>query len=1271
MRHGKRPKSIAVIAGLFLISISFFTPSTSVQSESGSWFNPAWKERVTIWVNETNGVDQGEILIDYWMDFSRYNLGNATNEIRVTYLDPTSNQEIERPFQIMSERSNSTCCFESRVIFKTSYLSANQDQIYYIYFNNKDASPSSLLSDFNSNLIKNRIYDPVYENNNYDLQGAMDVDIDQNDYIYVVDRGNHRVQIFDRNGTYYSTLGVPRESGSDNKAFSHPTGICTCEELVLVVDSGNHRVQIFDTQGKYLQTLGTGSAGDGDDSFNSPKDAAVTPDGKIFVTDYGNHRVQVFDDRADGIADRTLGITGISGIANDELNYPYGIAVSSGNLYIADSGNHRVQILTLDGDYVDTIGTVGTLGSSIDHFFYPYGVDVDDEGNIYIADYKNQRVQVYNGNHEYQFKIGTTLESGTDAGHFDHPSNLAVDNGKIFVADYGNNRVQVFEDDGIFLKSIGADSEHTISHFDFYDPRDVTVGPDDRVYVSDRMNHRVQVLGPDFSYLFTIGTSGESGSANTHLNQPYDVDISNNWIVVADSANNRIQFFDLGGTYLRTLEGSGSHQLNYPCGVKVCDEQELIAVADTYNDRIEVYDFNFTFIAEIDGGDPSMTSTGDPSSIPSFKHPYDVEIDDDCMLYVLDTDHLCVQVFWLTNYSYSHTLFEGVYWDPVKMDWIGGGIGPNQLQWPCGMELYQDKLYIADTYNHRVQVTDLEGNWLQTLGYNGTSGSDSLHFSKPRGVGVRTNGGIMVADANNNRIQYFNKNGNFIECYGFTDKFIFNNKHFYGPEGLAIDTDGGIYVADSNNHRVQVFDAFGTYKFTLGSSSKRESGSDLEHLYTPSDVAIGNNKIYVADKGNERIQVFNMNGNYLSTLDVDCYGIIVGTNGNLYAADAPEHCIRVLDPNGAPLQILGIASVQGNDSAHMNFPVDLGINENGKIFVADNMNHRVLIFNDIQDSIADGQIGITLESGSDMTHLFSPHDVACENGLVYITDTGNQRVQVFTEAGVYVDTLGITGKSGCDNLHFNGPHGICVTENGRMYVVDTNNHRIVVISDIEVGIGSHAAYEEISTVDDTEEEAGMSQFFQDNLLLILLLIVLVVIVVLVALLMLRKKKGKGSRDELPDLNWSLSYLFKEEKPEKAFQYFRVLSSDPSVDPLLIARTPPNEVEMRYKCQPKKMLWLSRVDSNKPYVESISSSPLVPLLDRISTYIDQNQRPLVLLEGVEHLISENGFEDVLKFLDSVTPDISTHKGILIVPVDDKTMTLREFSLLARNMHVKDD
>jgi serpin B len=277
---------------------------------------------------------------------------------------------------------------------------------------------------------------------------------------------NSVVDVTTSPGTYLSTLGVSGKYGSDNAHFGYPESVALDNSgNIYIVDRGNDRVQKFSSSGEYLMTLGvSGKSGLDNSHFNTPVSLALDSSGNIYVADTYNHRIQKFS--SSGTYLSTLGVSGEYGTDNAHFCYPASVAVdSSENIYVTDSGNNRIQKFSSSGTYLSTLGVSGpymsTAGMSsksdtIDsHFRTPESIALDNSGNIYVADTYNHRIQKFSSSGTYLSTLGVSGEYGTDNAHFGYPASVALDNsGNIYVADFDNNRVQKFTPTGSFERYV-------------------------------------------------------------------------------------------------------------------------------------------------------------------------------------------------------------------------------------------------------------------------------------------------------------------------------------------------------------------------------------------------------------------------------------------------------------------------------------------------------------------------------------------------------------------------------------------------------------------------------------------------------------------------------------------------------------------------------------------------------------------------------------------------------------------------------------------------
>ena len=308
-------------------------------------------------------------------------------------------------------------------------------------------------------------------------------------------------------------------------------------------------VVVAKTNLEYVTTIGTGSAvtHPANTGFNKPYGLDVA-NGKLYVLDSYNYRVQVYTNLS--------GTPAVENTITGGFDEPSGVTVANGKLYVADTLNHRVQIYTnLSGTptYLDTIGT----GSSVNHpantgFNLLYGVAVAN-GKLYVADTGNNRVQVYgslSGTPAYEKTIG----SGSRVTHpantgFKSPYGVTVADSKLYVADYGNDRVQVYgslSGTPTVENTIGTGSRvNQPANTGFYQPYGVTIA-NGKLYVADTSNDRVQVYG-SLSGTPTVENTIGIGSRvtnNTGFTNPYGVAVDGDKVYVLDTFNQRIQVYE-------------------------------------------------------------------------------------------------------------------------------------------------------------------------------------------------------------------------------------------------------------------------------------------------------------------------------------------------------------------------------------------------------------------------------------------------------------------------------------------------------------------------------------------------------------------------------------------------------------------------------------------------------------------------------------------------------------------------------------------------------
>lgn len=272
---------------------------------------------------------------------------------------------------------------------------------------------------------------------------------------------------------------------------------------------------------------------------------------------------------------------GTTGSGDGQFNRPVWVAVDvSGNVYVADTYNHRIQKFTGSGAFITKWGS---LGSGDGQFYYPTGVTIDASGNVLVADSWNNRIQKFTSSGVFITKWGSL---GSGDGQFKNPQGVAVDAaGNVYVSDTSNTRIQKFTGSGAFIAKWGSSGS---ADGQFGSPEGVTVDASGNVYVADRTDHRIQVFSASGDFLTKWGSLG---SGDGQFNGPGGVvvDTSGN-VYVSDINNNRIQKFTSSGGFVAKWGslGSGDSQFNQPEGVAI-NNSGNVYVADTFNHRIQVF----------------------------------------------------------------------------------------------------------------------------------------------------------------------------------------------------------------------------------------------------------------------------------------------------------------------------------------------------------------------------------------------------------------------------------------------------------------------------------------------------------------------------------------------------------------------------------------------------------------------------------------------------------------------------------------------------------
>lgn len=218
----------------------------------------------------------------------------------------------------------------------------------------------------------------------HNLEKPEGIAVDPSGHIFVADYNTGFIKKYDPSYQWEMTFS---EYGSGPGQNMKSEFMDIRDGRLYLPDAGNHRVNVFDVSGQFLFVFG--GMGTDPGLFNVPEAAKFGPDGELYVTDLRNDRVQVFT--AQG---KFLRSWGHSGTGDGEFKSPSGLAIDGdGNVYVAEIGNNRIQMFDKDGNFLTKIGT---KGNGIGQFSNLHGLAFDnDAGLLYVADTGNHRVQVF------------------------------------------------------------------------------------------------------------------------------------------------------------------------------------------------------------------------------------------------------------------------------------------------------------------------------------------------------------------------------------------------------------------------------------------------------------------------------------------------------------------------------------------------------------------------------------------------------------------------------------------------------------------------------------------------------------------------------------------------------------------------------------------------------------------------------------------------------------------------------------------------------------
>jgi DNA-binding beta-propeller fold protein YncE len=248
------------------------------------------------------------------------------------------------------------------------------------------------------------------------------------------------------------------------------------------------------------------------------------------------------------------------GTKKGQFDNPRGLAVdNTGNIFVADTGNARIEKFSPNGTYITSLGTkagYGQLGE-------PNGLAIDRAGNIYVADVSTHSVQKLTPDGKPIAQWAPALYG---------PRRIAIGHDEsIYVLDQGHNRIVKLNGDGEVLETWGSSGS---GDGQFSDPTSVAVDPTtDKVYVADPINHRIQVFDSAGNFLSKWPVAGWG---EPHGFEDLAIDADRGCVYASSGNMNTVLIFDLKGNGLGTLAPTPPDKLNSPSALALAKDKLLV-----------------------------------------------------------------------------------------------------------------------------------------------------------------------------------------------------------------------------------------------------------------------------------------------------------------------------------------------------------------------------------------------------------------------------------------------------------------------------------------------------------------------------------------------------------------------------------------------------------------------------------------------------------------------------------------------------------------------
>ena len=508
---------------------------------------------------------------------------------------------------------------------------------------------------------------------NAGINNPRDIGVDGAGRVWVADTGNTSIVRLSAAGVFQK-----RFRGPTGDQIKSPIGITAIGNEVLVADAGSLKIRVFNAEtGAQTGTISQPSPA-GACTFSQFRDVTKDAAGNYYVANYTRNNILKLSPTG-----ACLGAFGSNGTGNGQFKNPYGVAIArdpvldADLLYVADSNNNRIQVLTLDGAFVGIAGGQGGFDTP-GTFSQLRRVAVTADGDVWGADLWGFTAQRFNrtaGGWSFQDltpqaeRIGDTKPGRTSTELFNQPNGLDTDAaGNLFVADRMHHRYAKFGTNGQ-LKDFEICGDRGTVGIGFNWPADLALDDETgNIWLADTHQNRLQVLDGACTQTTSLATN--------QLKFPAGIEIrgtgASRLAFVVDTGNNRLVAYNVA-TRAQVGVSTAALGLKNPQGLGIDPASGDLFVADKANNRVvrvrSTDGTSFTFVRDYTG----------------LSKPEGAALDDQGRLYVANTAANQVAILNASTGALTGTI-----------------TGPTPMFEPQSVHVAGTKLYVSDTFNDRV-----------------------------------------------------------------------------------------------------------------------------------------------------------------------------------------------------------------------------------------------------------------------------------------------------------------------------------------------------------------------------------------------------------------------------------------------------------------------------------------------------------------------------------------------------------------------------------------